>query len=180
MSTAKVIDIQLLPDDLVNLELLEKLQSNKNWTNYIDKLISNIPSSNYLASMYKNLIITVGVAKHWCSIPNSYIGAYQNASVNTPMISRYNVSDWLPCGVIILQYYKYPTTEVKTVYAIQVNQQFHINVSVVESELKNLWMDWTQPTYLSDKELFSEEGMSLIHYLVHSQYNVYFRFLNAN
>ena len=160
--------IHLLSADQINLELLEKLQNNKSWINYIDELISNIPDTyNSLESMYKNLFITVGLAKHWCSIPNSYIGAYQNASVNTPMISRYNVSDWLPCGVIILQYHRYPTTEVRTVYAIQVNQQFHINVSMVESELKNLWMDWTQPTYISVRELMRGPGMSLTHYLVH-------------
>ena len=164
MSTAKVIGIHLLPDDLVNLELLETLQSNKNWTNYIDELLSNIPSSNSMESMYKNLPITVGLAKHWCSIPNSYIGAYQNASANTPMIAGYNVSDWVPCGVIILQYHRYPTTEVKTVYVIQANEQFHINMSVVESELKNVWMDWTQPTYMLDKERSSKKGMPLIHY----------------
>ena len=167
LSTATILDIQLLPGDLVNLKLLEKLQSDKNWTNYIDELVSNIPSSNSLESMYNSLFITVGVARHWCSIPNSYIGAYQNASVNTPMIARDNVRDWLPCGVIILQYHRYPTTEVKTVYAIQVNQQFHINMSVVESELKNVWMDWTQPTYMSSRELSREEGIPFIHYLVH-------------
>ena len=80
------------------------------------------------------------------------------------MIVRDNVSDWVPCGVIILQYHRYPTTEVKTVYAIQVNKQFHINMSVVESELKNVWMDWTQPTYMLDKERSSKKGMPLIHY----------------
>ena len=137
---------------MVNLQLLDELQSDKNWTIYIDELISNIPDTNTLESIYENLTIAVAVAKHWCSIPSSYIGVHQNASVNTPMIARNNVSDWLPCGVIMLQYHTYPNTDHKTVFTIQVIQQFFINVSFLESDLKASMMDWTQPTYMPNVE----------------------------
>ena len=138
----------LVPSDLINIKLLAEQYSDKSWTIYIDELISNIPDAKTLESMYKNLSIAVAVAKHWCSIPSSYIGVYQNASVTTPMIARYNVSDWAPCGVIMLQYHTYPTTDHKTVFIIQVNQQFFIKTSILESYLKTLGMDMKQPTYV--------------------------------
>ena len=148
LSVVSAKRIHLVPGDLINIQLLEKLQSEKRWTSYIDELVSNIPDTNTLESMYANLSIAVAVALHWCSIPRSYLGVYQNASVNTPMIARYNVSDWLPCGVIMLQYHTYPTTDHRTVFTVQVNQQFFIKTSILESDLTTLSMDMKQPTYL--------------------------------
>ena len=144
--------IHLVPGDLINIQLLEELHREKSWTIYIDELISNFPDTNTLESIYKNLSTAVALAKDWCSFSNSYIGAYQDASVNTPMIARYNVTDWLPCGVIIVQYHKNPTTVYRTVFIVQVNQQFFINASILESDLKTSSIDWKQPTYMPNGE----------------------------
>ena len=144
--------IHLVPGDLVSAKLLKKLHLEKSWTIYTDELISNFPDTNTLESMYKNLSITVALAKDWCSFPSSYVGAYQNASVNSPMIVRHNVSDWLPCGVIVVQYHSYPTTGHRSVFIVQVNQKFFINASFLENDLKTSIMDWKQPTYMPNVE----------------------------
>ena len=94
-----------------------------------------------------NLSTTVALARHWCGIPSSYIGVYQNTLMNSSIVARHNVSDWVPYGVIALQYRMYPIIAHQAVYSIQVHQRFHINVSIVENELKKMWTDWTQPTY---------------------------------
>ena len=145
--------VYLVPDYLLNLQLIEDLHTNKSWTNYIDKLISTFPEASTLDTMYMNLFATVALAKHWCGIPSYYIGVYQNTSRDTSMVSRNNVSDWSPCGVIILQYHIYPDVSHQTLYSIQVHHQFHINVSITESEFTRLWTDWTQPTYMSRAEI---------------------------
>ena len=111
-------------------------------------LVSDIPYSYTLESMYRYLPTTTSLAKDWCSIPGSYIGAFQNVSVNT-VIAQYNVSDWLPCGGIVLHYHQSAESIItnNTYFKIQVNKQFYVNLSVIESHLENLNMDWHQPTY---------------------------------
>ena len=119
----------------INSKLLEELYNEKIWTANIDKLLTNIPITNTQESMYTKFTLTISLAKHWCSIPQSYIGKFQNVSLNT-MIAHHNVSDWLPCGVIVHQYYLYANIKSRTNFFIEVNKHFHINVSVIESHLR--------------------------------------------
>ena len=136
----------LIHSHQINQNLLEKLYSEKIWTKYIDKLLSNIPSDYTMASIYKNITVTVSFARHWCSIPQSYVGVFKDVSVST-MIDRHNVSNLAPCGVIIHQYHQDANMVPLTTYVIKVNIQFHVNVSVIESYLENLKMDWEARTY---------------------------------
>ena len=163
--------IYLVPDYLVNLQLIENLHMNKSWTIYIDQLISTFPQANTLDTMYMNLSRTVALARHWCSIPSFYIGVYQNMSMNSSLVARHNVSDWVPCGVLVLQYHMYPDDAHQTLYSIQVHQQFYINMSIVESDFRRLWTDWTQPTYISS-------SVELIEYLMGNNNCKYIRLLN--
>ena len=163
--------IYLVPDYLINLQLIEDLHMNKSWTIYIDQLISTFPEANTLDMMYMDLSTTVALAKHWCGIPSSYIGVYQNTSRNISLVARLNVSNWAPCGVVILQYHMYPDVPHQTLYTIQVHQQFYINLSIVESEFRRLWTDWTQPTYISS-------SVELIEYLMGNNNCNYIRLLN--
>ena len=63
LSVVSGYKISLLPGDQVNLKLLEELFNDKNWTIFIDELMSNITKAKTMELMYQRLAAGVSVAK---------------------------------------------------------------------------------------------------------------------
>ena len=129
----------LIRGDLINTQLFKKSAATKNWTTYIDALLLDIPNTKNLEETYDQIYADVTLAKHCCSIPDSTLGTYQNIPRNTKTTVRSNATIWLPCGVIVYQYYFDPSVRFKDVYNLQVNEQFYLDVSIIEKQMRDLY-----------------------------------------
>ena len=147
----------LVRGDLINTQLFEKSAATKNWTTYIDALLLDVPNTANLEETFDRIYADVTLAKQWCSIPDSTLGTYQNIPRNTKTTVRSNTTIWLPCGVIAYQYYFDPSVRFIDIYNLQVNEQFYLNVSIIERQMRDLYFRWRHPATVPHQ--FEDSGI---------------------
>ena len=132
----------LVREDMSNIDYLMSYNIAPQWIIYIDELLHTSileKNSNIEAVLVSLLHISVA-AEHWCTIPKSYMGLYNHSSENTNTIQHFNISRWLPCGVLVNQKYVDPFSEEKAI-TIHVNSQLHINVTFLEINIDSIVME---------------------------------------
>ena len=124
----------LVREDMVNLTILENDMDAKPWMVYIDELLYMYYTSDTtnMASTLHQMYHLTGLAVYWCRIPESHAGLAKRNSKAGITTEYFNVSDFLPCGAIVNQYYVADATHRNQVIDITVPEVFHINISFPE------------------------------------------------
>ena len=129
----------LVGEDMVNLTTLENDMNDKPWITYIDELLYlyNISNIKNMDALLHQMHHSIKLADDWCHIPESYVGLYEHNSNASNKIGRYNITDFIPCGAIVNQYYTLENNSAINVYFnITVPRIFHINISLVELHMQ--------------------------------------------
>ena len=139
----------LVREDMTNIEYLATYLDAKPWTRYIDELLTRMGYISNIEAVLAHLLPPTCSADEWCNIPDYYLGRYNYSMVNTRTTLLYNISQWLPCGVVFTQKYISPTTPEDTIN-IKVNAQLHINVTFIEIHMDSI--------VLEDSGLLRDQG----------------------
>ena len=127
----------LVRQDKLNTDFLNPYIDSAPWTIYIDEILCRLGDIRSIGSVLVHLLSTTVSVEQWCTIPASYAGLYNHSSPNSMEIIRYNISDWLPCGVHVTQKYISSTTREATIN-IHVNDQLHINITFIEIHIDSI------------------------------------------
>ena len=143
----------LVREDQTDMGFLSTYNDSKPWTIYIDEILYRMRDITNIEGILIHLLRTAITAEHWCKVPDTQVGLYNYTSKNTRNTLLANISDWLPCGVLVIQKFPSPTTEEKTI-TIQVNVQLHINLTLTELHTESIVRDAENDIILH----LSEEG----------------------
>ena len=127
----------LVREDMTNIEFLTNYFDSKPRINYIDELLYRMGEFSSIQAVLVHLLSTTITAEEWCRIPDFYMGRYNYSTENTRTTLQSNISEWLPCGVVVKQKYISPTTPEDTIN-IKVNAQLHINVTFIEFHMDSI------------------------------------------
>ena len=127
----------LVREDRLNIDLLHPYIVPKPWTIYIDELLCRLGDIISIESLWVHLLSTTVSVEQWCTIPASYAGLYNHSSGNSMETIRNNISEWLPCGVHVIQKYISSTTREATIN-IHVNELLHINITFIEMHIDTI------------------------------------------
>ena len=127
----------LVREDKLNTDFLNPYIDSKPWTIYIDELLCRLRDIRSIESVLNHLLSRIVSAEQWCTIPASYAGLYNHSSGNSMETIRYNISEWLPCGVHVIQKYISSTTREATL-DIHVNELLHINITFIEMHIDTI------------------------------------------
>ena len=127
----------LVREDKLNTVFLNSYINSTPWTIYIDELLFRLGDIRSIGSVLNHLLSTTVSAEQWCTIPASYAGLYNHSSGNSMETIRYNISEWLPCGVHVIQKYISSTTREASIN-IHVNQLLHINITFIEMHIDTI------------------------------------------
>ena len=137
----------LVREDMTDITYLSTHNDTKPWTVYIDQFLHAMGSLRCIESVICHLLRSVTSAEHWCRIPDSYVGSYNYSLENTLRTQRYNITKWLPCGVLVSQ--KYISTDIQDeVVIIHVNPQLHFNVTFVELHTDSIAQEIKDHNYM--------------------------------
>ena len=120
--------------------ILKTYNNSKPWTVYIDEILYRLENIRSLGSVLAPLLRATTSAKQWCSISASHAGLFNHSSENSMNTIRNNISEWLPCGVHVIQKYISSTTREATI-TIHVNHQLHINVTFIEINIDSIVLE---------------------------------------
>ena len=142
----------LVREDQTDMGFLATYNDSKPWTIYIDELLYRMRDITNIEGVLIYLLRTAITAEHWCKIPVSYVGLYNYTSGNTRNTFLANISDWLPCGVLVVQKFPSPVIQEKIII-IQVNVQLHINLTLTELHTDSIVRDMDNDIvlHISDK-----------------------------
>ena len=144
----------LVSEDMTDIEYLATYLDAKPWKSYIDELLSRRGDISNIEAVLIYLLHTTVAADEWCRIPYSYIGLYNYSTENTKTTLLSNISQWLPCGVVVTQKYISPSTPEDTIN-IKVNAQLHINVTFIELHMDSIILEADNPFFLERGNHFS-------------------------
>ena len=130
----------LLKEDMLNIIYLKTNTDSKPWTAYIDELLHRLKNVRSPGSVLVPLLRSTTSALQWCSIPAWHAGLFNHSSGNSINTIRNNISEWLPCGVNVIQKYISSTTGEATI-TIHVNHQLHINVTFIEINIDSIVLE---------------------------------------
>ena len=135
-------------EDMVNLTILENDMDDKSWTIYIDELLYLYNTSNLknMGAILHQMHHLAKLADYWCNIPESYIGLYERNLEARVRTKHFNVSDFLPCGAIVSQYFVADSFLKRRVIdlLVFVPKMFHINISILELHIATSHVHPTQ------------------------------------
>ena len=141
----------LVREDMTNMEYIQTYNDSKPWTPYIDELLRTMVNIRNMDAVIIRLLRNSVSAEQWCMIPDSYLMAYNYSSAHGKTTELFNISQWLPCGVLVIQKYLNPTVQESTI-TIHVNAELHINVTIQELHIESF------VTETKDKRLLDLSG----------------------
>ena len=140
----------LVREDMTNIEFLATYLDSKPWISYIDELLSRLGSISNTEAVLVHLLRASVSVEEWCNIPDPYVGWYNYSTENTRTTLQSNISQWLPCGVVVKQKYISSTSREDTIN-IKVNAQLHINVTFIEIHIDSIVLE-------ADSGLLRDQG----------------------
>ena len=126
--------VYLAREDMINFTLLDSGMDAKPWTIYIDEILYMYDTSviTNIEAVLNKMHQWAEVAVYWCNVPDSYGGLYKYNSEIAATIKLYNVSEFLPCGAIVDQFYLAFSRVSPYTTVISVAEDLHINITFRE------------------------------------------------
>ena len=121
----------LVREDNVDIGFFTSYFDSKTWITYIDELLYETGDIKNMEVVLGHLLRHVASAEQWCRISDSYRRLYNHNLKNKLRTQRYNITQWIPCGVFISQKYISPIIQ-EDIITILVNAQLHINVTFMD------------------------------------------------
>ena len=116
---------------LVNREkilVLSAYYDAKHWTIYIDELLYHRKHLQTMADRIWCSLSAVSDAMHWCQLPDQTSG---------PSPSTRHISQWSPCGSLVMDFVFLPHTIKQHDIVMQVAHGFHITLKFQEFNIKS-------------------------------------------
>ena len=165
----------LVREDMVNLTILENDMDAKPWMIYIDELlyIYHISNTTNMETTLHQMHHSTELAVYWCNIPKHLFGLYDHSSRASITTKRFNVSDFLPCGAIVNQYYVADASYENLVIDITVPEIFHINISFPEVHVTLLHVQSTFTDVESEGSCHYYDKISMLYLIYVSNYTMF-------